>query len=429
MNKENENIKLMPELRFAEFDKDGEWRLETVDNLSETVTAGGTPSTKKDEYWGGNIRWINSGELNLKIVREVEGRITDKGLKNSSTKIIPVNCVLIGLAGQGKTRGTVATNKVELCINQSIASIFPNDEVFDSSYLYHNLDNRYNELRELSAGGQGRGGLNLKIIKEINIPIPPEITEQQKIAATLTSLDELIAVENEKLEALQAHKKGLLQQLFPGKGEKVTKVRFGEFSGEWELKKFSNYINLYRGSSPRPIKKYLTTDEDGVNWIKIGDTKSVDNFILPNVSEKITSKGAEKSRKVNEGELILANSMSYGATYQLDLAGCIYDAWFVLREFESFFDKQFLLQLLNSNYMQIQYKRLAAGGIVQNISSEIVYNTILPRPSISEQQKIAATLFSLDDALTAQSDKIKTLNEHKDGLMQKMFPNINSKKL
>jgi len=106
---------------------------------------------------------MNSGELHLKRVLDVEGRITEYGLKNSATKLIPEKCVLIGLAGQGKTRGTVALNMVQLCTNQSIAAIIPCEEV-SSDYLYHNLDMRYKELRSISTGEGGRGGLNLTLI-------------------------------------------------------------------------------------------------------------------------------------------------------------------------------------------------------------------------------------------------------------------------
>ena len=204
-----------PIYRFPEFKNDMNWSLKPISELSNKVTSGGTPSTKNKKFWGGDIRWMNSGELNLKIVNEVEGRITKEGLKNSSTKLIPIGCVLIGLAGQGKTRGTVAINKVELCTNQSIASIYPNEKKFDSKYLYHNLDKRYNELRELSTGGEGRGGLNLKIIRELDIPIPKNLKEQQKIANCLTSADDLIEKQVEKIKALKKHKKGLMQQLFP----------------------------------------------------------------------------------------------------------------------------------------------------------------------------------------------------------------------
>jgi type I restriction enzyme S subunit len=101
---------------------DGEWVDVQIGDLGE-VYSGGTPSTSNDEYWGGSIPWMNSGELNLKIVRSVRGRITQKGMDNSSTHMIPAFCVLIGLAGQGKTRGTAAYNTFPLCTNQSIAAI------------------------------------------------------------------------------------------------------------------------------------------------------------------------------------------------------------------------------------------------------------------------------------------------------------------
>ncbi|MDD3773356.1 MAG: restriction endonuclease subunit S [Weeksellaceae bacterium] len=179
-------------------------------------------------------------------------------------------------------------------------------------------------------------------------------------------------------------------------------MRFPEFEDEWEKKKFSKYIKLFRGSSPRPIVKFITKDENGVNWIKIGDTKNTDNSIINNVEEKITIEGARKSRKVTNGELILANSMSFGKTYQLSIDGYIYDGWFVLREYENYFEKSFLLQLLNSDYLQKQYKRLSAGGVVQNISSEIVYETILIRPSLQEQKKISSFLSLIDENITTQ---------------------------
>ena len=204
----------------------------------------------------------------------------------------------------------------------------------------------------------------------------------------------------------------------------VSKLRFAEFRNHkgWDLKEFSNYIKLYRGSSPRPIQDYLTQDNDGINWIKIGDTKNSVNSVIYNVEEKITPNGAEKSRSVKKGELILANSMSYGKTYELAIEGCIYDGWFVLREFEKNFHKPFLLQLLNSEYMQQQYKRLAAGGIVQNISSEIVYKSLLPHTSLKEQQKIAACFSSLDELIQNESSKLEAYKQLKDGLLQQLFP-------
>ena len=172
-----------------------DWDLRSIGSLAD-VFAGGTPSTQVDSYWGGEIRWMNSGELNLRKVFEVENRITEEGLKNSSARLIPKNCVLIGLAGQGKTRGTVA---------QSVAAIYPSKE-FVPEYLYYNLDLRYNEIRDLSDGGGGRGGLNLKLIKSIEVPLP-RLEEQKAIAEALSEIDELIEKtdhEQRKLNQLSA---------------------------------------------------------------------------------------------------------------------------------------------------------------------------------------------------------------------------------
>jgi type I restriction enzyme, S subunit len=200
----------------------------------------------------------------------------------------------------------------------------------------------------------------------------------------------------------------------------VPKLRFGEYVNNWEIDKFSKYIKLYRGSSPRPISIYRTKN-NGVNWIKIGDTKGCQNYVINNVSEQITVEGSLKSRKVEVGELILANSMSFGKTYLLNICGCIYDGWFVLREYEDNFNKHFLHQLLNSEHLQKQYLRLSTGGVVQNISSEIVYSTKLCKPSISEQQKIATFLSAVDEKLQQLTKKKELLEEYKKGVMQNIF--------
>ncbi|MTF40310.1 restriction endonuclease subunit S [Cyanobacterium aponinum] len=204
---------LTGKLRFPEFEGQ-KWIRKKIGSFAD-VTAGGTPSTTEKSYWDGNIRWMNSGELNLKRVYEVSGRITQEGLKNSSTKLIPANCVLIGLAGQGKTRGTVAVNLVELCTNQSIAAILPNKK-FSYWFLYHNLEYRYEELRSLSTGEGGRGGLNLGIIKRVEIDFP-SLSEQEKIASCLNKLDDEIDILAKKKELLMKQKKGLMQKLLTGK--------------------------------------------------------------------------------------------------------------------------------------------------------------------------------------------------------------------
>jgi type I restriction enzyme S subunit len=159
---------------------------------------------------------MSSGELNLKKVYDVEGRITELGLKNSSTQLLPKKCVLIGLAGQGKTRGTVAMNYVKLCTNQSICSILPNDS-FIPEFLYYNLDSRYNELRQLSTGEGGRGGLNLTIIRNILVSLPPTKREQSAIAQVLTDMDSEIEALEQKRDKYKQLRVGMMQQLLTGR--------------------------------------------------------------------------------------------------------------------------------------------------------------------------------------------------------------------
>jgi type I restriction enzyme S subunit len=199
----------------------GEWQVKMIGEFTD-CTAGGTPSTRISDYWGGSIRWMNSGELNVRRVDEVEGRITEAGLKNSSTTLVPPRCVLIGLAGQGKTRGTVAMNTVELCTNQSIAAIFPN-EAFVPEYLYYNLDSRYEELRELSSGQGGRGGLNLTVIKALVVPFP-SVGEQTAIAAVLSDMDADLAALEARREKTNALKQGMMQELLTGRTRLVIPV-------------------------------------------------------------------------------------------------------------------------------------------------------------------------------------------------------------
>ncbi|MEG3692832.1 restriction endonuclease subunit S [Vibrio coralliirubri] len=191
-----------------------DWDVEKVNGFTD-CTAGGTPSTKISSYWGGNNPWMSSGELHLKRVYDVAERITDIGLESSSTKYIPKDSVLMGLAGQGKTRGTVAISKITLCTNQSIAAIFPSEK-HSTDYLYYNLDHRYEELRGLSTGDGGRGGLNLSIIRNLKIPFP-KLEEQSAIAITLSDMDEEIQALKQRLSKTRQIKQGMMQELLTGK--------------------------------------------------------------------------------------------------------------------------------------------------------------------------------------------------------------------
>lgn len=185
-------------------------------NLGEIskLTAGGTPSTEKKEYWeNGTIPWLSSGEVHKKRVWETEKFITEIGLKNSSAKLIPKKSILIALAGQGKTKGTVALNEIELTTNQSVAAIIPDLVKVNPDYLYHNLDSRYLDFRHITGKENSRTGLNLNILRGFEITFV-EFNLQKEIANELNSLDTILNELEFKNSSSKALQKSLINQIF-----------------------------------------------------------------------------------------------------------------------------------------------------------------------------------------------------------------------
>ncbi|HEY9708883.1 MAG TPA: restriction endonuclease subunit S [Oculatellaceae cyanobacterium] len=165
----------------------------------------------------------------------------------------------------------------------------------------------------------------------------------------------------------------------------------------WVKKTLGEVCIVERGSSPRPIERYLTESSDGVNWVKIGDTKNVDKYIR-STKQKITRAGAEKSRRVDPGDFILSNSMSFGKPYIMATSGYVHDGWFILRLLESI-DIDFFHYLLSSDFVQAQFISLAAGSVVKNISKDLVKRAVLPIPPLPDQKRIVAILDEAFDGI------------------------------
>ena len=200
-----------PEIRFKGFTD--AWEQRKLGDHSEIV-AGGTPNTGHPEYWNPKeIPWMSSGEINNKVIYSTDNMISKIGFSNSSAKWVKEKSVLIALAGQGKTRGTVAISEIPLTTNQSIAAIQP-DSFLYYKFLFQNLEGRYNELREVSSGDGTRGGLNKQIISDLEV-LAPEIQEQIKIGDFLCGIDNLITLHQRKCEKYKSIKSGLIKKLFP----------------------------------------------------------------------------------------------------------------------------------------------------------------------------------------------------------------------
>ncbi len=167
-------------------------------DFADKIYSGGTPNTKNKEYWeNGTVPWMSSGEVNFKIINETEKFISESGLKNSSAKLVPKNSIVMALAGQGKTRGKVARTRIDLTTNQSLAAITFDEKKINTDYVFHFLETQYENLRQISSGNSGRGGLNLQMISNYKAPIPcPENPEkslaiQAEIVRILDTFTEL----------------------------------------------------------------------------------------------------------------------------------------------------------------------------------------------------------------------------------------------
>ncbi len=160
-----------------------------------------------------------------------------------------------------------------------------------------------------------------------------------------------------------------------------------EIPESWAWVTLSEVCEVARGGSPRPIKDYLTTNEDGVNWIKIGDTDK-DGKYINSTKEKIIPEGVHRSRFVHKGDFLLTNSMSFGRPYILNIDGCIHDGWLVISPFANTYVTEFLYFLLSSSFAYDQFADAASGGVVSNLNSDKVANSYFPLPPEREQRRI-----------------------------------------
>lgn len=385
-----------------------EWETLYIHQITE-ISTGATPSTNINEYWeNGTIRWMSSGELNNKIIYDVNGRITQKGYDNTGTHMLPKNCVLIGLAGQGKTRGTAAYNKVELCTNQSIAAILPNSK-YESKYLYFYIDSLYDKLRLLSAGDGGRGGLNKQILQNLEIAMPP-LNEQHHIASALTSIDNLISSLGKLIEKKKNIKQGTMQQLLTGQ------IRLKGFSEPWVYRKISEIATTSSGGTPsRSIPNYYYGD---IKWFTTTELK--DNYLYDSV-EHITREALNNS----SAKMFSANTIlmaMYGATIgklgvlkepsTTNQACCAIKCNDIV--------EIFLFYILLYNRKSIIEKGCGAGQ--PNISQAIVNElSFLVPPCEKEQQAIATILTKMDDEITALEAKKAKYEAIKQGMMQQLL--------
>ena len=174
-----------------------------------------------------------------------------------------------------------------------------------------------------------------------------------------------------------------MEQLFNGK----------EIPKHWKIKSMGEVFMIERGGSPRPIEDFITNDDNGINWIKIGDTKGVVKYIH-HTKEKIKPEGAIRSRMVFEDDFLLSNSMSFGKPFIMKTKGCIHDGWLVIRK-NTLIDNNYLYYILSSSLVYQQFTNLAKGSTVKNLNIEAVKQVVIQFPPLAEQLSIVSKIEEL----------------------------------
>lgn len=189
------------------------------------------------------------------------------------------------------------------------------------------------------------------------------------------------------------------------------------YPSDWGERSIGEFVHVGRGASPRPIEAFLTSSVDGVNWIKIGDAPRFGKYITQ-TAEKITQSGAARSVRVNAGDFLLSNSMSFGRPYILNIDGCIHDGWLRLYDYQDSVDKEFLYYVLSSEETKKQYATFAAGSGVQNLNKTVVKKVVVHLPSIPEQITIARALTDMEQHIANLTELIEKKKAIRDGALE-----------
>lgn len=399
------------------------WKEATIGEVA-TIIGGGTPSTLNPSYWNGDIQWFTPAELNnsKKYVSKSERTITEQGLKESSAKLLPKGTVLLTTRA---SIGLTAILKNPACTNQGFQSLIAKD-ICCNEFLYYVIPLIKDEMLS-RASGSTFAEISARKLSTITLQLPP-LPEQQRIAKALSDVDALISTTEKLIQKKKNIKQGTMQNLLTGKKRlpgfaKSTRTKMtelGEIPEDWEVKGFGAYASIVRGGSPRPIQNFLTTNSDGINWIKIGDVKPEDKYIV-STEEKIIPEGKSRSREVHKGDFILSNSMSFGRPYILQIDGCIHDGWLAIQNYQDTFDTDFLYYLLGSDEIFQQYIEMAAGSSVQNLNKEKVAKLLVPIFDKKEQTAIANVLSSMDKEIETLNAKLEKYRNLKTAMMQQLL--------
>ena len=399
------NNKYTPNLRFPEFT--GEWEEKTLGEVSPVIFDG---THQTPHYVNSGIPFYSIENIvsdkPCKYIAQDEHMSNTKKNKTEKGDILITRIGTIGFAkivdwdGEFSTYVSLATIKKSSLINTRYLLGYLQSEVYQK------------EMRSKSLMNAVPCKINMEDLKSTRIAFPKEQKEQQKIASCLSAMDELIAAQAEKVDALKEKKTGLMQQLFPQKGETTPRLRFPEFTGEWEEKNINDCFEFKQGVQC-PVDLQALQKKDGyIRFIRIIDlTQSGEppRYIAdPGLAHHICKEDLFMVRYGSPG------LVGYG--YEGVIANNLFR---LLPKFDMC--TKFFKDILTALHKNIA--ALCGIGALPaiNFSTLGLLRISLP-PTIAEQEKIASCLSALDDQIAAETEKLTALKDYKKGLMQQLFP-------
>lgn len=420
----------MPKLRFLGFDE--VWISVPMRSLYSFKPTN-TLSRDKLNYEQGEIRNIHYGDIHSKF--SARFILSNENVPFVNNGEVPLRMSLQSFCEAGDMVLADASEDLE-DVGKSIEIIELNDErvvaglhtilarrtgdeliIGFGGYLFGSAAVR----RQIKRESQGAKvfGISQTRLGDVLLAYPDKLGEQKKIADCLSSLDACIGAETHKLDALKAHKQGLMQQLFPAEGQRLSLLRFPEFREEspWDVRQLSEVSpSIFDGTHQTPIY----TDE-GVPFFSVENIVSGNKNKFISVSDHVV---ATRKNKPERGDILVTRIgiIGYSVVVNWDYEFSIYVTLAVIKQSPSV-DAYFLHAYFQSVRYQTELQRKSLLNAVPcKINMEELRKTEVLLPEIDEQNKIAACLSSLDDVMVHQSRKIAALHQHKMGLMQGLFP-------
>jgi len=372
--------------------------------------------------------------VNSKFI-STDGKV--KKYTNTANCLANENDILMVLSdlpnGKALAKCFYVNNSNQYTVNQRVCKI---TSINNESKILYYLLNRNSYLLSFDDGVKQTNLRNEDVLK-CPINLPAMLNEQKKIASCLSFLDEIITAQSQKLDLLKDHKKGLMQNLFPQEGEKVPKYRFKEFEndGEWMEKKLIDTTDkkVRWSFTGGPFGSNLKASDYTAEGIRIIQLQNIGDGEFNNDYKIYTSeKKADEllSCNIYSGEIILSkmgDPVGRACIIPDFLKRCIMASDGIrLVVDEKQYSKYFIYSLINSKRIRETIEKKATGSTRKRIGLDELKGVELIVPkSLTEQQKIASCISSLDELITAQTAKIDQLKLHKKGLMQGLFPKIN----